>query len=58
MLSAYGRGAYESLEEAAAKYVRKKGSIQPNPELMARYEEKYQSFRRIYPALRDVFGSL
>ena len=31
---------------------------EPEPELAARYEERYQAFRRIYPALKEVFPLL
>ena len=58
ILSACGRGAYQTLDEAAAKCVRKNGDVRPEPELMALYEARYQKFRKLYPALRQVFGSL
>ncbi len=57
VLSAYGRGAYGSLQEAAAQAVHITGSVEPDPAQMERYEEKYQAFRKLYPALRGIFLS-
>ena len=58
MLGAYGRGAAKSLREIAAKTVRMAGSIQPDPALIARYEEKYRVFRALYPALKPLYSML
>ena len=58
MLSAFGRGAYPSLEKAAEQCVRMTGCIEPDAELTARYEERYQMFRKIYPALKALFQEM
>ena len=58
MLSAFGRGAYPSLERAAEQCVRMTGCIEPDAELTARYEERYQMFRKIYPALKALFQEM
>lgn len=55
MLAAVGCGAYASVEEAAAAIVSVAKTIEPEPELVAKYEERYQVFRQIYPALKGVF---
>lgn len=55
MLAAVGCGAYASVEEAAAAIVSIADTIEPEPELVAKYEERYQVFRQIYPALKGVF---
>ena len=34
------------------------GTYTIDPELTARYEEQYQKFRQIYPALREIFPRL
>ena len=33
-------------------------TVEPEPELAAKYEERYQKFRKIYPACRDLFLEL
>ena len=58
ILSGVGRGQYGSLEEAAEKAVHFCGTTQPEKALTERYEERYQIFRQIYPALRDVYQKL
>ncbi len=58
MLAAVACGEYSSVEEAARKLVKVTDREIPDPVLTARYEERYQAFRRIYPALRDVFPVL
>ena len=30
-------------------------TVEPDEELVTKYEAKYQQFRKIYPALKDVF---
>jgi xylulokinase len=58
MLAAVGCGTFASVEEAADKIVKVTGTVEPEPEIAARYEEKYQKFKQIYPALKDVYKIL
>ena len=55
MLAAVGCGEYESVQEAADKLVKVVDTVEPDAELVAKYEEKYQQFKEIYPALKEVF---
>ncbi len=55
MLAAVACGEYASVEEAAAKIVKVVDTVEPNPENAARYEEQYQKFRKIYPAVKELF---
>ena len=54
MLAAKGCGACSSLEELAARTVRITESTLPAPELVTRYEQRYQTYRKIYPALHSL----
>ncbi|MCI5624955.1 MAG: xylulokinase [Clostridiales bacterium] len=54
MLAAKGCGACRSLEELAARTVRITESTLPTPELVTRYEQRYQTYRKIYPALHSL----
>ena len=56
MLAMVACGAYASVEEAAAAIVKTAGTEVPDPELVAKYDEKYQQFKKLYPALKDVFA--
>ncbi len=57
MLAAVGCGVFRDVAEAAERIVRVKETLAPEPELAARYEEKYQTFRRLYPALKEIWQS-
>lgn len=58
MLAAVGTGKYENVESAASRIVHIVSTVEPDPEIAARYEEKYQQFKQIYPALKPVFDSI
>jgi xylulokinase len=55
MLAAVACGEYPSVEAAAKHIVKVVDVVRPQPELVAKYEKKYQQFRLLYPALKDVF---
>lgn len=55
MLAAVACGEYSSVEEAAARIVKVVDTVEPVPENAARYEEKYRKFRKIYPAVKELF---
>ena len=55
MLAAVACGEYASVEEAAAKIVKVVDTVEPIPENAQRYEERYQQFRKIYPAVKALF---
>ncbi len=58
MLAAVACGEYESVEAAAEKIVRIVDTVEPEPELVAKYEERYRKFKEIYPACRPLFDIL
>lgn len=58
ILAAVGCGAYSSVEEAAEKLVKIVETIEPDEQLVAGYEERYQKFRKIYPTVKELFGEL
>ncbi|MCR5746561.1 MAG: xylulokinase [Lachnospiraceae bacterium] len=55
ILAAVAAGEYASVEEAAGKIVKMEGTIHPDPEIAARYEEKYQRYRKLYPLLKEWY---
>ena len=55
ILAAVGCGVYSSVEEAAEKLVKVTETEEPDPVLVEKYERQYQRFRKLYPALKDVF---
>ena len=58
ILAAVGCGEYESVEKAAKSIIKIKEKIKPEADLVVKYEEKYQKFKMIYPALKDVFKEI
>ena len=55
ILAAVGCGEFASVEEAADKLVKVVGSVEPDAELTAKYEEKYQQFKKIYPTVKCLY---
>ena len=58
MLAMVACGVFERVQQAADKLVRVKDTVQPDPERVALYEKRYQQFRQIYPACRELFKVL
>ena len=58
MLAMVGCGEYESVGDCAARLVSVKETELPDPVIAARYEERYQKFKKIYPAMKDLFKEL
>ena len=58
MLAMVGCGAYKSVSDCAKALVGYRGTVETDPVLTARYEEKYRRYREIYPAVKDLFRTL
>ena len=58
MLAAVADGAFGSVEEAAEKIVRIVETIEPEPELVEKYEARYRQFKEIYPLCREVYPKI
>jgi len=58
ILAAVGNGEYESVVEAAKVIVKQKDSVMPDEKLTALYEERYQTFKKLYPALKLVMQEI
>lgn len=55
MLAAVGCGAYPDVETIAEKFVHVVETVEPEPELVAKYEERYQKFKKLYPVMKELF---
>ena len=55
ILAAVGCGVFDSVEEAAKKLVKVTGTEEPDLELVQKYEERYQEFKKLYPALKGIY---
>ncbi len=58
LLAAVACGEFTSIEEATSKVVKVMDTIEPEEELVARYEERYSRFKKIYPAVKDLYTEL
>ena len=55
MLAAVGCGAYPDVETIGKKMAHVVDTVEPEEELVAKYEEKYQKFKKLYPTLKPLF---
>ena len=55
ILAAVACGEYKNVEEACSKLVKVIDTVEPDADLTAKYEARYQAFKKLYPALKDVF---
>ena len=58
ILAAVACGEYPTVKDAAQKLIRVTGSVKPDPEIAALYEKRYQTFRSLYPALKNLFPQM
>lgn len=58
MLAAVACGEYENVEAAANAIVEVVDTVEPEAELAAKYEARYQQFKQIYPACKELFGKI
>jgi len=55
ILAAVGCGVFSSVEEAAGRLVKITDTEESDPQLAEKYEEKYQKYRKLYPALKEFY---
>ena len=55
ILASVGCGEYPDVETAAEQIVHVIETIEPEEDLVAKYEERYQKFQKIYPAIKGLF---
>lgn len=58
MLAMVCCGKYASVIDAAKALIHVKATVEPDKELAERYEKKYQQFKQIYPANKELFKLL
>jgi len=55
MLAMVACGEYENVSCVCAKLCDTKSTVEPEAELVAKYEAKYQKWRQIYPTCKELF---
>ena len=58
MLAAVGCGVYPDVETAGKKLAKVVDTVEPEPELAAKYEKRYQKFKELYPVMKPLFKNL
>ena len=58
MLAMVACGAYPSVQAVCERFVETASVVEPEPELVAKYEKRYEQFRKIYPACKELFAQL
>jgi xylulokinase len=58
LLAGAAAGVYPSLPEAVAQTVRFPTRVEPGAEQAAQYEERYQGYRELYPAVRAIYQKM
>jgi xylulokinase len=54
ILAGLGIGEFDSVEEAVAQWVKVKEVFEPDPKKHAPYEERFEIYKKIYPAVREI----
>ena len=58
MLAMVACGAYENVKTCCEKLVFVSSTVEPDSELVAKYEARYQQFKKIYPAVKALFPEI
>ena len=58
MLAMVACGVYPDVQAVCGKFVRTASVVEPEETLVAKYEKRYQKFKQIYPACKDLFAAL
>ena len=58
ILAAVACGEYGSVEEAAEKLIKVVDTIEPDAGLVRKYDERYEKFVKIYPAVKELYQEL
>ena len=58
ILAMVAAGAYPSVSEACRALVTVRGTVEPDPTLVGAYDIRYQTWRGLYPALKDGFKQM
>ena len=58
MLSMVACGEYETVKACCRKLCSVAATVKPEPQLVAKYEARYQQFKKIYPAVKALFPEI
>jgi len=58
MLAMVACGEYATVKDCCEKLCTVASTVKPEPALVAKYEARYQQFRKIYPAVKALFSEI
>jgi len=58
ILAMVGAGRFDSVKAAADKLFEIKETVKPNKTLVALYADRYEKYRRIYPAVKELYKEI
>ncbi len=58
MLAMVACGEYENVESAAEAIVKVVDTVEPDAELVEKYNARYAQFRQIYPTVKDLYAKI
>lgn len=58
LLAMVGTGEFATVKECADHFVEIKKTLIPEPAMVTRYEERYNKFKQIYPAMKELFKKI
>ena len=58
ILAAVACGEFANVEQAAENLIHIVDTVEPEPELAAAYEKRYQTFAKLYPQIKGLFKIL
>lgn len=58
ILSMVANGEYASVEDAVCRLVARRDTVKPDSELTKLYEQRYQKYKKIYPALKNLYKEI
>ena len=58
ILAAVACGQWKNVNSAAQELITVKETIEPEPKIAALYNECYEQFKRIYPAVKELFPQI
>lgn len=58
ILAMLGAKLYKNIDEACDKLIQIGDIIEPNQELVEKYNKKYNTFKKLYPTLKEVFKDM
>lgn len=58
ILAGVAEGEYSNVKEVSKEFLKISSVTEPDEDLVNKYDEKYQVYKKLYPALKDVFPSI